>query len=394
MLTKDLLRLRASGIYLRPQFLKTDDPDLLALAKELIAVYENSIGEQAETLDNLADLIVLRQKDLKLARGLLKVIRGRAIFSGENDDFPYAEKRQEIFGRTMQLLHAGSLPQDARSVRDTIYPDIRQIYGDLPENERLLRFKKTFPQEALERYNTGLVQGALLTAGSLELSLPAATPAADLRNLFRSLRFFRLLFAGTIEKKILKLVIDGPASILENSLKYGMQLACFFPAICRLPQWKLACTVMKNGKSYRLVLDESSRLQNHRAQFSGNLEEHRMFLDYFHGHGEGWEIDDAPGYLSPDPQRVIFPDFQFTKGGKTVYLELFHRWHATQLEERLSNPPENLIIGVDRALLKKNGILKAKLESAPFFQSNGFFFRDFPGTENVLKLLNKSCFSA
>lgn len=389
MLTKDLLRLRASGMYLRPQFLKTDDHELLAFAKELISLYENGLGEQAETLDNLADIIVLRQKDLKLARGLLKVVRSRAVFSGENDDFPYAENRQKIFKKTMTLLHSGALPEDARAVRDVIYPDTRLLYGDLPENEQLLRFKKTFPQEALERYNTGLVQGALLTAGALELTIPAATPAADLRNLFRSLRFFRLLFSGTLEKKTLKLVIDGPASILENSLKYGMQLACFFPAICRLPQWKLACSVLKNGKQYRLVLDESSRLQSHRAQFSGNLEEHRMFLAYFREHGEGWEIDDAPGYLSPDPQRVIFPDFQFTKEGKTVYLELFHRWHATQLEERLANPPENLIIGIDRALLKKDGILKAKLEADPFFRSQGFFFRDFPGTENVLKLLNK-----
>ena len=389
MLTKDLLRLRASGMYLRPQFLKTDDHELLQFAKELIAIYEEGIGEQAETLDNLAEMIVLRQKDLKLARGLLKVVRCRAVFSGENDDFPYAEKRQEVFARTMELLRSGALPEDPRAVRDHIYPDTRLLYGDLPENEALIRFKKTFPQEALERYNTGLVQGALLTAGALELSIPAATPAADLRNLFRSLRFFRLLFSGSIEKKTLKLVIDGPASILENSLKYGMQLACFFPAICRLPQWKLACSVMKNGKMYRLVLDESSRLQSHRAQFSGNLEEHRMFLAYFREHGEGWVIDDAPGYLSPDPQRVIFPDFQFTKDGRIRYLELFHRWHASALEERLANPPEDLIIGVDRSLLKKDGVLKAKLEADPFFQKYGFFFRDFPGTENVLKLLNK-----
>ena len=94
MLTKDLLRLRASGAYLRPQFLKTDDHELLQFAKELIAIYEEGIGEQAETLDNLAEMLVLRQKDLKLARGLLKVVRSRAIFSGENDDFLYAEKRQ------------------------------------------------------------------------------------------------------------------------------------------------------------------------------------------------------------------------------------------------------------------------------------------------------------
>ncbi len=388
MLTKELLRFRITGEYLKPRFI-ADDDESAGLAQDLLSLYENSIGDSAELLDSASDAAVLRHSDLKLARGIAKTVRNRAVFSGENDEFPYPEKRKELFLKTAAAIRSGTLPQDALAVRDSLYPDTRPIYGDLPENETLVRFRKVSPQEIIDRYNVGLVQGALLTADSILLTIPQDTPPADLRNLFRSLRFFRLLFSGSIEKKNLLLRIDGPVSVLENSLKYGMQLACFFPSVCRLPVWKLSCSVLRNTKKYKLNLDQTSGLRSFRPQFSGYLEEYRMFLAYFRDHGEDWIIDDAPGYLSPSPQNIIFPDFSFThrESGKTLYLELFHRWHFTQLLVRLEQRPGNLLIGVDRALLKKDGILKERLEQNPFFKQHGFFFRDYPGTENVLKYL-------
>ena len=42
------------------------------------------------------------------------------------------------------------------------------------------------------------------------------------------------------QPQVIRLKIDGPASILENSLKYGLQLASFFPALCRLKKWKIS----------------------------------------------------------------------------------------------------------------------------------------------------------
>lgn len=395
MLTKDLLRVRVSGASLKPQFIPEGHAEWMELAESLLNLYENGIGSSAGLLDDSADALTLQHKDIKLARGLKKIVRDRAVFSGALDDFPYTENRTAVFQKMNVMLKAGSLPADARSVRDAIYADPRELYADLPENERLVRFKKTYPQETLDRYNVALVQGLLLTANALELSFPADTPPADMRNIFRSLKFFRLLFSGGLtDRRMIRLTVDGPASILENSQKYGLQLACFFPAICRLPEWKLAATVSRNGKPYRLNLDQKTGLKSYRAQFSGPIEEHRMFLDYFKVQQTGWEIDDAPGYLLESAQKVIFPDFSFENEatGETVYLELFHRWHARQLEDRLAAPPkkERLIIGVDRSLLKKDGILKAKLEESAYFQKNGFFFRDFPGMENVLKKLNRS----
>ena len=187
MLTKDLLRIRLNGDYLKPCFLDRNCAEWLDLAAELTGLYENGTGESAGTLDAAAEACVLRCADIKTARGLLKVIRARADFSGEGDDFPYQEERRALFLKTAELIRAQALPADVRAVRGAVFAgrpsplDGQGLYSDLPENERLIRFRRTFPQEAVDRYNVGLVQGLLLTADSLDLNVPASTAPAALR---------------------------------------------------------------------------------------------------------------------------------------------------------------------------------------------------------------------
>ena len=52
------------------------------------------------------------------------------------------------------------------------------------------------------------------------------------------------------------------------------------------------------------------------------------------------------------------------------------------------HPDRDLLLGVDRALLKKDGVLKERLEASEYFQLHGFLFRDFPGVDKVSKLLD------
>ena len=118
-----------------------------------------------------------------------------------------------------------------------------------------------------------------------------------------------------------------------------------------------------------------------------------MFSDYFRTSQTGWTLDDMPGWIPLGGQALLFPDFIFRDGsGREFPMELFHLWHAGQLEQRLKwceeRPDRNLLLGVDRSLLKKDGVLKERLEASGYFQSHGFLFRDFPGVEKVSKLLD------
>ncbi len=410
MLTKDLLNFRRRGDYLKPVFIDTGDPKLLNLARNLLSIYEIPDGETAgltaKELAELSEPVVKSQRNLKLAKGLHKLILDRCVFSSPPErDFPIL--REELFSRAANLLRDRSFALEYNKYRaaaantaelnDFVEQD---IYADLPENERLVRFKQLFPKELLERYNCSQVQSLLLYSGRLELDIEE-TDQAKLRRLFKYLKFFRLL--ATVHAKPsrqknkaarrLKMVVDGPASIFENTRKYGLQLASFFPAVCDLEKWTLRAEIELRKDKRVLRLDQESGLKSHYHNFSAYVpEEIRMFHQLFKQKIDAWQIvGDAP-FVDIGGGELIFPDLSFQHdSGKTVHLELFHRWHSTQLFSRIEQHdkelPDNFIIGVDRALSSKPEI-KEILDSSPFFSSHGFLYRDFPGVDRVAKLLD------
>lgn len=397
MLGKDLLRTHSAGNYIRPDFVRTDDASLLTLARELMTLFEEGIGHSRGSLDELAGNAVNQQKDVKLARGILKVIQDRCVYSGIAGR-DWRALRRSVFLTSAQALKNGTLPENAHEVRGAVLkdiePDLPELYADLPENETLTHCRVMYPKEVLERYNMYLAQSLMLYAERLELTFSAAENPQLLRSLFRYLRFFRLLAAAQKKGSVITLSVEGPASLFENTLKYGLQTASFFPVVCRLSDWKAACTVHLNGKPKRLLLGPETHLVCHFHNFSSyQPEEIRLFAAYFRKKESRWRIDDAPGFLQHGAE-LIFPDFAFRNSEGTVLsLELFHRWHASHLEKRLEQCTAGafpgLLIGVDRALLKQDGCLKDRLEHDPYFRKCGFFFRDFPGMENVEKLLKK-----
>ena len=456
MLTKDLLSTRIAGKNIVLLFADSSNAKLLDMAQRLICIFENGKGSTAEELEELCNAEIQGFKDLKLARGILKVVRDRAEFSSSGKNgFP--EMRKILFEKNFQLLRSGSLPESPAEVRakviaalkmesekkerkETILPEetayVRQnsasvfsdsgetpgkkevvnlyepenevdpvslfeespVYADLPEKDLLTGFKQTFPKEALDRYNIALVQTLILLAGKLECTVYMTEERQRLRRLFKYLKFFRLLFQTRLEKDgRIRLTVDGPASLFENSAKYGFQLACFFPALCQLRRWEMCCEIPWKGQTVKkFSLDQEAGLESGFSHFSAYLpEEIRMFPKLFAAGQPDWTMEEFPDFLCPEGQILVFPDFVFhhVGTGRDFPMELFHRWHAGALEERLKlcerHPEMNLLIGVDRSLLKKDGILKRKLEENPWFQKHGFFFRDFPGAANVSDLLNK-----
>ena len=402
MLTKDLIRARLSGDAVKPQFVRVDDPEILRYAGDLVQLYGEGAGTTAAELEESATALAAGIADNKLAEGLHKTVRDRAEFSLPADcDYPAA--RVELFRGAAALLRSGNAPENLNDVRAAVFASVpsapetfgQGIYCDLPECERLLPMKKMLVREVPERYNVSLVQSLLLFASKMTVTISSKEEPAALRRLFKYMKFFRLLFSAEMKgRDAILLTVDGPASVLEHSATYGLQIASFFPAVCLLPQWSIAAEVTWKGRPRKLKLDESSGLVSHYSNFTAyQPEEIRMFSELFRSSNTGWTLDDMPGWIPLGGQALLFPDFIFrTESGAEFPMELFHRWHAAQLELRLSwceeHPDRNLLLGVDRALLKKDGVLKERLESSTYFQSHGFLFRDFPGVEKVSKLLD------
>ena len=403
MLTKDLLKFRRAGKGIKPQFIDAEDNTLLELAGELMQIYnvaaetQQSRGEIAETVEPL----LTGSRDQKFVRGLNKLIIDRCEFS-IHDNKDYASLRHDTFALAAKLFSESELPDD-NALRAAVMSSDHElggfvengIYADLPDNERLTKFRTLFPKELLQRYNCSLVQALLIYSERLELKVVEPEPA-KLRKMFKYLKFFRLLaMVETIKGTAngLKFTIDGPASLFENSRKYGLQLAIFFPAVCDLAKWHLKADIKLNNKDSRLNLNETAGLVSHYRNFSAYVpEEIVMFHRLFKQQVDDWLIVGDTPFIKPSGREVIFPDLSFqSQAGQLIHLELFHRWHSGPLLQRLEQLAEKselpLIIGVDRSLYNKPEI-KAQLDGNEVFEQRGFLFRDFPGVEKVRKVLS------
>lgn len=420
MLNKDLLRYNTRAGEIKPKFIKTDDPALLSFAESLLQQYTVDSEPTRGELDEIVTPLINGQKDLKLAKGINKLILDKSEFR-INSDVDHAQLRRDVFAlanglinspdemsfqayhnRMVEMMEASEEvpPQNSLSEVNAELAGFDcngDIYADLPSNESLVSVKQMFPRELLERYNTSLVQSFLLYAKQLTVTFEEPD-AARMRSLFRYLRFFRLLAQtrkvdcnryGVPRKVVLD--ISGPLSLFENTQKYALQLACFFPAICLMSKWKIETEVKLGKKELKLKLASRSGLVSHYRDSSYVPEEIGMFAQLFREKVTDWSILDESSFLDLGDQNLVFPDQSYrSEGGEIIHLELFHRWHSHQLLSRLEymeqNPSTPLIIGVDRALYKKE--TKALLDNSEWFRNNGFLFRDFPGVDRVKKCLN------
>ena len=392
MLKLENLRFHRRLEKLRVGFVDAGDETARRLCRELLDAFDEAVAGRwtRGELEAWCAALTRREKDVKLASGLAKILFDRAEFEEIDDTLP--ELRREILSRAAAALKSAS--GDYRKYRDELRGERGDIdlYGDLPEFAKLEKCRAfASVEELIDAYNIALVQGLLLYAEKLTLEFTSPRPE-NLRPLLRRMRFHRLLASAanlTPEKTVLE--IAGPFSILENSRKYALQLAMFFPNVLQMPDWKLFARLKINDREVELTLDETSPLRPPRRRADYLPPEIAAFRKLF-GSSE-WELlPDAPPLL-PDGSAPVIPDFSFrhNASGTVVHLELFHRWHKTGLERRLADVEKlrqlHLIIGADRALAP---ILDAdrRAENAGLV----FRFRDFPGVETTLRALKKSGF--
>lgn len=404
MLTRELLRFqRRSGF--RPAFVDPAEPKLVEFASELLAAYEGAVGSRMRRAkqEELVDVLLKGARDPKLAAGLNKLILDRCSFDPVRSvDYP-AERRRLFEAAAAALPGAGGSIEayrEALLAREGAGEFMASdIYGDLPDNERLTGWRPLYPAELLHRYNIALVQGLLVYADDLEVTAADSNPA-ELRRLFKYLRFFRLL----AEIRRLKpkgkgkvavgMKISGPFSIFANTRKYALQLAAFFPALVNLESWSLSAEIRLDGRAGALKLDQGCGLVSHYRNFSSYVpEEIRMFHKLFREQVSDWKIVGESPFLDGGGQEIVFPDLSFRReaDGRTIHLELFHRWHRGQLDRRLAlleqKPDMQLLVGVDRALAD-DAAWKVLETDHPALAGRLFRFRDFPGVDRVRRVLD------
>ncbi len=408
MLTKDLLRYKIQNGQIYPQFVKPTDSQLLAIAEQLISVFEESTDKARSTLLEASKHVIDSTPGTPLVkRGLEKLLLDRTEF----DTAPNEELiafRQKLFTETSRLLSQEQLQNYAdyqqkveQIVQNEGQPEGTtlgdRLYADLPSCQPILSFKTLSAEHLLHRYNTAQVQGLLLHCNSLTLNLTDSM-TAELRQLFKYLRFNQLL--STIRKErvenedLFQITVDGPLNLFYKTKRYGMNLANFFVAVLHQPKWELTAEVQfRNKRRSRLYLNESCGIKPISQQFLAYIpEDIQLFQEMLHNKTDDWQIHPGSQFLPLPGDFYCFPDYQLIHtSGVEVAIELFHPWHQSHLLARLNTLAEqtdtHLILGVSKELEKKPIIAEA-LEASAYFSQFGFTFRDVPTMGALLPILN------
>lgn len=412
MLTKDLLRYKTQNGQIHPQFIKPADPELLSISEQLIAVFEESSGKPRATLLETSKHIVDSTPGAPIVkRGLEKLLLDRTEF----DTTPNEELiafRQKLFTETSRLLsheqfenHAdyqrkvlGKMAEEPLSeVAPTEEELAAKLYADLPSCQPVLAFKTLSAEHLLHRYNTAQVQGLLLHSDTLTLKLTDSM-TAELRQLFKYLRFNQLLSTIRKEEERYQISVDGPLNLFYKTKRYGMNLANFFVAVLHQPRWELTAEIQFRNKQprnsgWRLSLDESCGIKPIAQQFLAYIpEDIQLFQTMLRNKTDDWQIRPGSQFIPLPGDLYCFPDYQLIhKSGVETAIELFHPWHQGHLIARLNTLAEqtdvSLILGVSKELEKKPLIAEA-LEASAYFSQFGFIFRDVPTIRTLLPILN------
>lgn len=392
MLTKNLLQFTRKNARIFPKFLSADEPGVAAMLRELEGILANA---QGITESALADAIDAAESNYHPRfAGFKKIVQQSCEVDADDGETGVDERRmnwvlaaQEMRQRTLVPTKEAFQENLGLELTQDFWTIAEGLYADLPEFRTITRARKLNADALLARYNCQQVQGHLLQSTVMRIAIKNAS-IEEKRELFRSLRFHRLLADITQEGEALAIRIDGPLSIFTQQSAYGMRIANFFPNVLYCKDWELSATIKTKDRELELKVDSTQGLKNpavQRGQYIPNEMTH--FIEKFNAEENGWTASIGADFLHLGHQSYCFPDITFTHSpGKKIHLELFHKWHRDPLKKRLTalaaRPVATLLLGVERSLLKDEGTGE-QVKNSTVFKQFGFLFADFPTPRSV-----------
>lgn len=396
MLTKDLLKYSSRGDRVYPKYLSMKEGDFQKMAADLDKIYSASVGQRLQDLED--QLKSYSKKQDIVFQGFRKLLDERCEFNEQEETVE--EQRWQWFLRAGALRKAGNL--DIPSFQSAISRELRLpfdtiaegLYGDLPDCRTISGYRSCAPEALVHRYNAAQIQGLLLRAQRIRMTVRDAS-VLKRRRFLQRLKFWRLMAEFEEKDGELSLEISGPLAIFEANQTYGMRLCNFFPCLLLMDKWSIDADIKMGDKFLSLQVDSSRPIQSHYKDFTGHIpQEFKALIEAFNGLDvsarKAWTAAEAQEAINLGQQVYCVPDMSFHKEGvPVIHLELFHKWHGKQLQKRLDSVTKDLrlLIGISQELVKEKEIEStvAKL------QGDGvkiFLFRKFPTPKAILTYLS------
>ena len=366
MLTADLVRAQVKKGLVRPRWLDTSDPALVADAANLVSLFARFEGERVGALEEAVADLIGDSTDFFITRGLAKLLLDTASFEVRAAHPPEA-LRAAVFAAAGA---AGTWPVragggDGFTAREEVLARVgaalglspaeveEGLFADLDAERRLVSFDRLDGRALLERYNLGVAQAIVLRATEVRVELPGVSPQR-LRQLLRALKFRGLMHRAERTTRGYRLVLDGPASLFRQTGRYGLQLALFLPALALAERWYLDADVTWGPKRApcRFELDHGQGLVT-RARDTGTWvsEEERHLEASFAALDTPWRLERGVRLVDLDGRDVLAADYALVHpDGREAWLDIVWFWRKDAFARRLAllraHGPEHLIVAV------------------------------------------------
>lgn len=374
MLNAALLRFRKENEDIRPSYVDPGSKRYLARAELLVGLVRDARARQAtrgELDEQIREQVIGDALDHRLTKGLVRVLLQQCRFE-PTSPMPPEDLRRELFGPGPAAR--SPRPDGAETAADRIRllgerlgcePEkvARGLYADLDENHVLVESSEMEASELLHRYNLALVQGLLLHASALRLQIQGIDPPRA-RQVFRHARFHQLMHRILASTEGFSIEMDGPASLLKLSTRYGQQLALFFPVLpLQTCSWRLEADLRVASSRGRLVVRSEDALRSPiRDVGAWRLPEEEWFEERFPLVAPEWNLERGGELLNLGGEAVLVPDYTFRREGRVAWMEIIGVWRRSYLERRVQmlarHGRPNLILAVNRKLLGDDSSLE------------------------------------
>jgi predicted nuclease of restriction endonuclease-like RecB superfamily len=371
MLTKDLLRYRIDAGQIQPAFLNPGSPRYVQAARELIVIFNNHLGATKAELEEALEKYASSRTDYRILRGLAKVLMSFAEFDEPKPDA--AKLRSAVFERAANVWPVGRrksspLDMDRLSVLEEVAGETNRpvaqleeaLYADLPERRRLIHWSAPCePEAVIARYNMELARGLLYWAERLTIDIEDSY-----QDVFRYIKLCRLMHTIMRRERGYRIELDGPLSLLRGTLRYGLKMAVFLPALALCRTWRMEAVVVKGGEHLIFRLDDQNKLVSHFRRFplfDSQLERDFAadFQKAFERHSHDWQLTRADAVISLERNEVMIPDFTLRNpnaaDGREIHLEIVGFWTPEYLSKKIAKATAagasgNLILAVSKQL--------------------------------------------
>ncbi len=331
----------ATGRYLPDRLTRNAHAQYVGLAERMLELYRSGVGRTRQELHRGVADILADEEDCPVRRvaSFCKLLDDVSEYRMDREG-KAAKLRREVFHRAARkhplVANADQLfEQSEADVKAAIAAEMgrsweeidRDLFADVMEFHRLSRFDGYENAAALlARYNVAQVQVALYGAVALHI-----TATADLKTILRYAKLARLLHTiRQVNDGEWLITLDGPASVIHETQRYGVQLAKFLPALIACRGWRMTAVVPvgKQRGKLRLELDAKAGLHSHLPvpeEFDSEVEA-AFAKRWGESPREGWRLLRESEILFEN-QRVFFPDFTFEhEDGRRVHLEIIGFW--------------------------------------------------------------------